>query len=273
MQRRVDRRRARVQVERAVEVALHHRVLDRGLRALFLRGAVDFLQRDELVLVERGEILALGGAQVAAGALDPEHLDRLAGERILLRQLGRGVAAAGVGDALVGAEQVGAVDQPADRIERGGVLVVPKIIDEGIGGGAHDFWWLSFWKRVRTASEKPGAGDEGLRGKGFFDDAAQMASRFEMAERQRLDQDVADGGRLDRAGDDGQAGGVGRELVEQIAAAAAADDVELLELAPDESLQLAQRLRVGQREAFEDGADELARRGRHGLRRSRGKRR
>jgi hypothetical protein len=142
VQRRVDGRRAGIEVERGVEVALDHGVLDRRLGPARFFRAVDALQRDEAVLVERGEVLALGGAQVAAAALDPEHFDVLAGERVLLGELDRGVAAAGVGDALVAAEQVGAVDETADRIERGGVLVVPEIVDVLIG--AHDFW-ASSW--------------------------------------------------------------------------------------------------------------------------------
>jgi transposase InsO family protein len=78
-------------------------------------------------------------ARMEAQALDSKHLDRFAGERIGLGQLRRSVAASGVGDALVGAEQVGAIDEAAHRIERGGVFAVPKVVDEGIGGGAHKF--------------------------------------------------------------------------------------------------------------------------------------
>ncbi len=110
------------------------------------------MQRDEAVLIERGEILALGGAQVAAASFDPEDFDGLAGEGILLGELGRGVAAAGVGDALVAAEQVGAVDETADGIERGGVVVVPEVVD--VLMGAHDFLASSWWKRGRAVSEK-----------------------------------------------------------------------------------------------------------------------
>ena len=41
-------------------------------------------RRDELFLVERREVFALRGAQIAAGAFDPEHFDGLAGEGIFL---------------------------------------------------------------------------------------------------------------------------------------------------------------------------------------------
>ena len=78
------------------------------------------LEGEQLLLVEGGEAGALDAAQVAAGALDPEHLDGLAGERIDLGDLGAGVAAGEVGDAQVGAEQVGAVAQQFGLVESGG---------------------------------------------------------------------------------------------------------------------------------------------------------
>ena len=85
-----------------------------------------------------------------------------------------------------------------------------------------------------------------------------MARRFEMTQGQRLDEDVADGRGLDRSGDDGQSGGIGGELVEQMAPAAPADDVKLFELVADNAFQLAQGLRVSQRQAFQNRADELS---------------
>ena len=91
---------------------------------------IDALQRFQLVQVERGETVELDRAEVAAGALDPEHLDRLAGERIGFHDLGRGVAAAEVGDALVGAEQVGAVEQLARLIEAGRVSIIPTVFEK-----------------------------------------------------------------------------------------------------------------------------------------------
>ena len=126
VQRRVDRGRARVEVERAVGEVAHHLVL-------VLDAAIELLQAFELRLVERGEAVELDGADVAARALHPQHLDRLAGERILLHHLGRGVAAAVVGDALVGAEQVGAVEQPLRLAHSGCLGVVPKVGEARIG--------------------------------------------------------------------------------------------------------------------------------------------
>jgi len=45
-------------------------------------------------------------AEVAARSLDPQHFDHLAGERIGHFDLGRGVAAAEIGDAQIGAEKI-----------------------------------------------------------------------------------------------------------------------------------------------------------------------
>jgi hypothetical protein len=133
VQRGVNRGRARVQVEGRVGLHADHVILGGGLEALVGARAVERLHREELLLVEGGEILARARAQVAAGALDPEHLGRLPGERILLGELSRRVAAAGVGDALVAAEQVRAVDEAGDRVERGGLGVVPGEVDVFVG--------------------------------------------------------------------------------------------------------------------------------------------
>src|SRR3712207_6875626 len=53
---------------------------------------------------EDREAALVQGAQVAAGALDPDQLDRPAGHRVGLRALGGGVAAGVVGVARVGAQ-------------------------------------------------------------------------------------------------------------------------------------------------------------------------
>ena len=58
-------------------------------------------------------------AQVAPGPLDPQQLHRLAGDRVGLGALGRGVAARVVGVARVGAQPVGPGDQLVDgRVRR-----------------------------------------------------------------------------------------------------------------------------------------------------------
>ena len=129
VQRGVDRRGARVEVEGGVVIHRDHVVLGLGLQALVGAGGVGLLETDELVLVEGGEVVAVAGAEVAAGTLDPEDDGVLAGQGILLDDLGRGVAAAGVRDALVGAELVRAIDQTADRIELRGFGIIPEVGD------------------------------------------------------------------------------------------------------------------------------------------------
>ena len=113
------------------------------------------------------------------------------------------------------------------------------------------FWGLEFWNRFRASCGEGFLGQEELDGKRFFDDLAQMLARFDVAEGERLDEDVADGGGLDRTGDDLHAGGIGGELVEELAAAAAADDVEFLDLMADEAFERAEGFGVSQREAFQ----------------------
>src|SRR5437016_10166612 len=76
-----------------------------------------------------------------------------------------------------------------------------------------------------------------------------------------LDEDVADGGGFDGAGDDGAPAGIGGHLVEQFVLAAAADNVDYFDFAPEDVLEAFQRAAIGQREAVEAGADEVAARG------------
>ena len=57
-----------------------------------------------------------------------------AGERIGLDDFGAGVAAAEIGDAQVGAEEVGAVTEKLGLVEAGGELFVPQIVEEAQRG-------------------------------------------------------------------------------------------------------------------------------------------
>ncbi len=134
VQRGIDRGGARIEVERGVEIHVHHRVFGLGLDAFVGLGGIDLLEGDELVLVEGREVVALAGAEVAAGAFDPEDFDFLASERVEFEELGGGVAAAGVGDALVAAEEVGAINEAGNGIEGGGFGVVPGEVNVGVGG-------------------------------------------------------------------------------------------------------------------------------------------
>ena len=127
VQRRVDRGRARVEIERAVVEQRHHLVLMR-------EAAIDGAEAEQLVEIEGREAVELHRADVAARALDPEHPDRLARQRILLVELRRGVAAAEIGDAQIAAEQVRAVEQEVRRVEGRRVLVVPQIGQRRIQG-------------------------------------------------------------------------------------------------------------------------------------------
>jgi hypothetical protein len=134
---RVDGGGARIEVEGAVRQVADHLVLVVG-------PAIELLQGEELLHVEGGEAVELHGAEVAAGALDPEHLDLFAGQRIGLHQLGGGVASAEIGDALVRAEEVGAVEEPLGKAEARGMGLVPLVGEKGIGGDDHgrrDLWW------------------------------------------------------------------------------------------------------------------------------------
>jgi hypothetical protein len=99
MQRRVDRGGARIEIERAIAELVHHLVF-------VCEAAVVRLQGLEAIEIERGEAVALDRAEVAARSLDPQHLDPHAGERIGRFNLGRGVAAAEIGDAQIGSEKI-----------------------------------------------------------------------------------------------------------------------------------------------------------------------
>ncbi len=120
VQRRVDRGRARIEVEGAMIVERDHLVL-------VLEAAIDRFEAQELVHIERREAVELHRADVAARALDPKDISWSAGQRISRGQLGGRVAAAEIGDAQVAAEQVRPVEKKARVIEGSRVLVVPEI--------------------------------------------------------------------------------------------------------------------------------------------------
>ncbi len=82
MERGVDRRRTGIEIEGGVSACADHVVFSGRLESLVLARGVELLHRDELVLIERGEVFALARAEVAAGTLDPADLDGLAGERV-----------------------------------------------------------------------------------------------------------------------------------------------------------------------------------------------
>ncbi len=121
VERGVDRGGAGVEAEGGVGEVADHLVLVVG-------AAVEGFEGFELRHVEGGEAVELHRADVAAGALDPEDFDGFAGERVGLGDLGGGVAAAIVGDALVAAEEVGAVEEEFGLAHAGGAGVVPAAL-------------------------------------------------------------------------------------------------------------------------------------------------
>jgi len=96
------------------------------------------LEREELFLIESGEAGALDAAEIAAGALDPEDLNGLAGEGIGLSDFGAGVAAGKVSEAQVGAEEIGAVAEELGLVQSCGYVGVPTVFEELEGDGSED---------------------------------------------------------------------------------------------------------------------------------------
>ena len=78
-------------------------------------------------------------------------------------------------------------------------------------------------------------------------------------DRPRLDQHVAEGGRLDRTGQHPPAGAVGGQLAQQRVLAAAADDVHGVDRLAAEPLGVSDRGRVRLGEALQDAAGEHSR--------------
>ena len=111
--RRVDRRcRATLAVEAVVERGDH--------LVLAIEAGVDVYERAHAVEAQHGESGLLQGAEVAAGALDPEQLDGLAGDRVGLGALRGGVASRVVRVLRVGAEAIGPGDQFGGGLVRHG---------------------------------------------------------------------------------------------------------------------------------------------------------
>ena len=114
--RGVDRRRrAALAVQAVVERGDH--------LVLALDAGVDVDERAHPVQPQHGEAGLGQRAEVAAGALDPQQLDVLAGDRVGLGALGGGVAAGVVGVLRVGAEAVGPGDQLVSTV-LGSVMIV-----------------------------------------------------------------------------------------------------------------------------------------------------
>ena len=106
----------------------YHVVLGRRLEALVFARGVGLLEVEQLLLVKRRKVFFGGGAEVAAGTFHPKYFDGLAGQGVFVGELRRCIAAAGVGDALVGAELVGAVNKPVHAALFPGFRVVPEVV-------------------------------------------------------------------------------------------------------------------------------------------------
>ena len=92
-------------------------------------------QREQLLLIEGGKAGALDAAEVAPRAFDPEHLDGFTRQGIDVFHFGTGVAASEVGDAEIGAEEVGAVTEEFGLVECGSEGRIPAIFKEFESGG------------------------------------------------------------------------------------------------------------------------------------------
>lgn len=69
-------------------------------------------------------------------------------------------------------------------------------------------------------------GFKATKREGMADDLAQCLKRVNIAERERLNEDVSRGRRFDWTGDDLPLRGTGRELIEEAALAASPDDMQ-----------------------------------------------
>ena len=132
--RRVDRRRgAAAAVEAEVERADH--------LVLALDPRIHLDERPQAIEPEDGQSRLGQRAEVPARTLDPQQLDRGAGDRIDPGALGRRVAAGVVGVPRVAAEPVRALDERADRRARAG--------PDGLGPHAPQ---PACWPPTRSAS-------------------------------------------------------------------------------------------------------------------------
>jgi hypothetical protein len=94
MQGRVDARGPRIQVERAVRKVRWH-------LAFVIAAAKEPGESAQLFQGQRREPVQLGRPEIAARALDPEHLERLTRERVGCCEFRRGVPASEVGQTAV----------------------------------------------------------------------------------------------------------------------------------------------------------------------------
>ena len=138
VERGVNRRGPRVEVEGGVIIHRDHVVLGLGFQTLISAGSVGLLEAHQLVLIKRGEVLAIAGPKVAARTFNPEYGRVGASQGILLHNFRRGIAPAGVRDALISAEFIGAIDEAPDGVELGRFGIVPEVRDVLVLGHVGD---------------------------------------------------------------------------------------------------------------------------------------
>ena len=143
-------------------------VVERGDHLVFaLDAGVDVDQGAQPVQPQHGQPVRGQGAEVAAGSLDPQQLDRLAGDRVGLGALGRGVAAGVVGVARVGAQPVGPGDQLSLTVGLSVIVGAPRIgsrrsarVQPGGRASGQPAWVpptrsASIWRRSRRPGTRP----------------------------------------------------------------------------------------------------------------------
>ncbi len=97
VKRRIDRGGARVKRESAMRQETDHLVL-------VVAPAIFRFEPEQAIEIERGKAVEFHGAKIAARTFHPENSDRLASERVGLRNFGRRIAAAEIRHGQIGAQ-------------------------------------------------------------------------------------------------------------------------------------------------------------------------
>ena len=84
VQRRVDGRGTRVEVEGAMREHGDHIVLGLRFDAFVWAGCIKFLKSEKLGLVERGKVLLLGSTKITARSLHPKNLEFFTGDWVFV---------------------------------------------------------------------------------------------------------------------------------------------------------------------------------------------
>ena len=124
MQGRVDARCSTVEVEEAVKLQPNYFVFKS-------EAPITVFQLVELFNIESGNAFSGERADVAAGAFHPYNLYFFTGKGVSFDGFAGGISATKIGDAKVGAQDVGAVEEEFDFVpaEGSGFLLVPMVVD------------------------------------------------------------------------------------------------------------------------------------------------